>query len=384
MKKRIYSLLAIIFLAACGGEKSVEELVKSGDQEALQAKQTELISQIREIEGQLKMIESNLDADSNHNKLPLVSAIKVNKQEFQHFIEIQGNVKTDQDVVLYPEIQGVLNSLKVRMGQEVKAGQLLAVIDDGGIQQQLSQAKEQQKLAKITFERQKKLWDQKIGSEIEFLRAETEYKALNESVAQLEKTLDKARVKAPYSGMVDEVIADKGQLMVPGQTPLMRIVNLNEMYIHADVPEVYLSNVTKNKKVRVQIPVLNKEVETSVKKVGNYINPNNRTFLVEVDVPNQTKEIKPNLTAKLHINDYSNEEAILIPQAVINEDSDGNQYIYKLKEEDGKQMAVKTTIKTGKKSEEEIEILEGIVDGEMLIEEGARTVKDGQQVQIIQ
>jgi len=385
MKINSLLFIMVIFLAACGGNdaSSLEELIESGDQAALKAKQSELNSQLSETEKQLKLIDAQLQADSSSRKLPLVSALKIDKQKFEHFIEIQGNVKTDQDVILYPEIQGILKRMKAKMGQYVKAGEVIAIIDDGGIQQQLSQAKAQQKLAKITFERQQRLWDQKIGSEIEFLRAETEYQALKESVAQLEKTLAKARVTAPYSGMIDEVVADEGQLMIPGQTPILRIVNLNQMYIHADVPETYLMNVKPEKKVIVDISVLGKKVETKVKKVGNYINPNNRTFLIEVEVPNKDGEIKPNLTAKLEINDYTNEQAILIPQAIINEDSEGNQYIYKIVDKNGAMTAQKTTIETGLKSEERIEITKGITAGEMLIEEGARTVKDGQVVKII-
>jgi len=385
MKINSLLFIMVIFLAACGGNdaSSLEELIESGDQAALKAKQSELNSQLSETEKQLKLIDAQLQADSSSRKLPLVSALKIDKQKFEHFIEIQGNVKTDQDVILYPEIQGILKRMKAKMGQYVKAGEVIAIIDDGGIQQQLSQAKAQQKLAKITFERQQRLWDQKIGSEIEFLRAETEYQALKESVAQLEKTLAKARVTAPYSGVIDEVVADEGQLMIPGQTPILRIVNLNQMYIHADVPETYLMNVKPEKKVIVDISVLGKKVETKVKKVGNYINPNNRTFLIEVEVPNKDGEIKPNLTAKLEINDYTNEQAILIPQAIINEDSEGNQYIYKIVDKNGAMTAQKTTIETGLKSEERIEITKGITAGEMLIEEGARTVKDGQVVKII-
>lgn len=385
MKINSLLFIMVIFLAACGGNdaSSLEELIESGDQAALKAKQSELNSQLSETEKQLKLIDAQLQADSSSRKLPLVSALKIDKQKFEHFIEIQGNVKTDQDVILYPEIQGILKRMKAKMGQYVKAGEVIAIIDDGGIQQQLSQAKAQQKLAKITFERQQRLWDQKIGSEIEFLRAETEYQALKESVAQLEKTLAKARVTAPYSGVIDEVVADEGQLMIPGQTPILRIVNLNQIYIHADVPETYLMNVKPEKKVIVDISVLGKKVETKVKKVGNYINPNNRTFLIEVEVPNKDGEIKPNLTAKLEINDYTNEQAILIPQAIINEDSEGNQYIYKIVDKNGAMTAQKTTIETGLKSEERIEITKGITAGEMLIEEGARTVKDGQVVKII-
>lgn len=383
MKKSIYSIVLLFSLVACGGgEQSIEDLIKKGDQEAIKGKKTEISTQLRELEAQLEQIEVALDSTQN-KKLPLISALNVDSGLFKHYVEVQGNILTDQDVLLFPEVQGVLEDLKVSMGQVVRKGQSLAVLDDGGIQQQLSQAKEQLSLAQITFERQKRLWDQKIGSEIEYLQAETQYKSLKENVTQLEKTLQKANVTAPYSGVIDEVVADEGQLMVPGQTPILRVVNLDNMYIHADVPETYLSSVKKDKEVLVSIPVLGKKITTKVSKVGNYINPNNRTFLVKINVPNGDREIKPNLTAKLEINDYLNPNAILIPQAIINEDSKGNQYVYRVERENGDAIVRKVNIETGKKTAEEIEVLSGLKAGDQIVEEGARTVKDGQEVEII-
>ena len=196
--------------------------------------------------------------------------------------------------------------------------------------------------------------------------------------------LDKTIVKAPFSGTIDDVISEQGSVVAPGQTQLMRIVNLNNMYIETNVPESYISSITKNKNVEVYFPVLGKTVYAKVRQAGHYINPANRTFKVEIAIQNKDKSIKPNLTAKLKINDYTNEKALLIPQSIISENANGQQYIYiiKDKKENNKGVAKRVIIKTGKTQGDVIEVLSGIVNGAEIIKEGARRVKDGQTVQV--
>ena len=163
----------------------------------------------------------------------------------------------------------------------------------------------------------------------------------------------------------------------------MRIVNLNDMYIETDVPEDYITNVTENKDVKVEFPVLGKTMDAKVRQAGNYINPANRTFKIEVAVPNKDKTIKPNLTAKLKINDYTNENAILIPQSIISENANGEQYIFILTEKDGdKATAKQIIIKTGKTQGDYIEVIDNLPKDTEIIMEGARSVKDGQTVRI--
>ena len=196
--------------------------------------------------------------------------------------------------------------------------------------------------------------------------------------------LGKSNVRAPFSGTIDDVISEKGSVVSPGQTQLIRIVNLSDMYIETDVPETYINDITEGKKVEVNFPVLGKKIDSKVRQTGNYINPNNRTFKVEIDVPNKDKSIKPNLTARLLINDYSNENALLIPQSIISENADGEQYIYVIENiEDGKGVAKRVIISTGRTQGDVIEVTEGIKNGDEIIVEGARSVEDGQTVKII-
>ena len=261
---------------------------------------------------------------------------------------------------------------------------VIAVIDDGGIKEQLAQAKEQLKLAKLTYERQKRLWEQKIGSEIQFLQTKTSYESQKNTLEQLKKQFGKFTIRAPFSGVIDDVIKDQGTVVAPGPgSEIFRIVNLGQMYIEADVPETYITNIKKGKEVEILFPVLGKTLNTTVRQTGNFINPSNRTFRVEIGVPNQNRTIKPNLTAKLKINDYTSPKAILIPQSIISENAKGEQYVYVVKNiKNNIGVATQTVVKTGKTQGDVIEILDGVSVGDQLIEAGARTVKNGQEVKI--
>ena len=242
----------------------------------------------------------------------------------------------------------------------------------------------QAQLAKTTFERQKRLWEQKIGSEIQYLQAKTNYESAQNAVDQLKSQLGKTSIRAPFSGVIDDVITDQGTVVSPGQG-VFRIVNLKDMYIKADVPERFLSSVIPGKEVSIEIPMLATTIESTVRQTGNYINPNNRSFSIEVDVPNKDGNVKPNLTAKVKINDYSNESAILIPLNVISENSENQQYVYKADSngEENRAVAKRKIIKTGKTQGDYIEVLDGLAAGDVIIVEGARSVKDGQEVKIL-
>ncbi|TBN02415.1 efflux RND transporter periplasmic adaptor subunit [Hyunsoonleella flava] len=387
MKYTSITLLALIVLTSCGGDKntSVEDIIASQDLAQIRQKKTELDAQVQEISAQLKLLEKEIKTLDPQEKIPLITTFKAEEKVFNHFVELQGNVSTKQNVVITAEYGGVLTRVYVREGQNVKKGQTLAKIDDGGLSQQLAQVKIQADLAKTTFERQKRLWDQKIGSEIQFLQAKSNYEAQQEMVNQLQQQVGKTVVRAPFSGTIDDVITEQGNVVAPGQSQLFRIVNLDDMYIETDVPERYVSAIVPGKDVEVDFPVLGKEVDAKVRQAGNFINPANRTFKVEVALPKKDVSIKPNLTAKLKINDYTNDKAILIPQSIISENAQGEQYVYTISDKDGKKAKAKRAIiSTGKTQGDYIEVLSGIANGDEIIEEGARSVKDGQEVKILE
>ncbi|WP_378185785.1 efflux RND transporter periplasmic adaptor subunit [Aquimarina sp. W85] len=376
-----------LLLLSCGDSKniSVEKTIENGNLSEMRAKRAEVVQLQQTINNELQQLDAAIAQKDTVQKLPLVTTVKATDTLFKHYLELQGNTETKKNLVLYPETSGILTRVYVEDGQRVKKGQLLAKIDDGGLSQQLSQVEVQTELAKTTFDRQKRLWEQKIGSEIQYLQAKTTYEAQQNAVAQIKRQLAKTTINAPFSGIIDDVITEQGSVVAPGQTEIIRIVNLEDMYIEVEVPESYLSQITEEKEVLVDFPVLGKTIETKVRQVGNYINPNNRSFMVEVAIPNKNKSIKPNLTAKVKINDYTNEQAILIPQSILSENADGEQYIYITgqQDQDGVATAKRTIVKTGRTQGDLIEIIEGINANDHVIKEGARSVKDGQKVKIL-
>jgi RND family efflux transporter MFP subunit len=388
MKKILYTITASVLFIACGAEQnqSVEELVSSGNLENIRAKKNEISEQLKTLELQVGLLDSVISILDSDEKLPLVTTIIAQSQNFVHFLELQGAVKTKQNVLIYPEMPGTLQRVYVTEGQHVNKGQILASIDDGGVGSQLQQSKTQAELAKTTFERQKRLWEQKIGSEIQYLQAKTNFEASKNVVKQIQSQLGKSVIRAPFSGIIDDVIKDEGTVVSPGPgSEVFRIVNLGNMYIQVDVPETYLGQITKGKEAIVYFPVLGDSVMTKIRETGNFIKPGNRSFTAEIPVPNKDGIIKPNLTAKVRLNDYSNENAILIPQSIISENAAGDQYTYVSSEPDGENEAVinRSIITTGKTQNGLVEVLTGITAGNFIIKEGARSVKDGQKVKIL-
>ncbi|MDO3695397.1 efflux RND transporter periplasmic adaptor subunit [Wenyingzhuangia sp. chi5] len=375
--KKILFVIAATTMIACGTKKeqTIDDLIASKNIKELKAKRNALVSEVKELE----IAISKLDTVK---KTVLVSTLLTSTTDFYHYVEIQGNVETKQNLILYPEINGALKSILVKEGQRVEKGQTLAIIDDSGLKDQLAQLEADAELAKTTFERQERLWNQKIGSEIQFLQAKTAYAAKSKAVDNLKAQIDKTYLKAPYSGIIDDIITEEGSYVMPGQSPIVRLVNLSDMTISAEVPETFIANVKKGKKVDIYIPVLDASAETTITQAGNFINPNNRKFKVEMNIPS-TIEAKPNMSVRLNINDYHNEAAILIPQSIISENENNEEYIFTAVKKGNQYIAHKTFIELGKTNKNDIEVTKGLKPNTLIIVEGARSVKEGQEVTIL-
>ena len=385
--KKIYFIIATsIVLLSCGGDKknSTAAVIEKGNLEELRAKRGELIAKSDEINKELALLDEAIGKKDANHKLALITVIPAKDTIFNHYLELQANVQTKENILLNAEFGGILQQVYVKEGQKVAKGQTLGKIDDGGLSSQLAQMETQAALAKTTFERQQNLWNQKIGSEIQFLQAKTNYNAQLKAVAQMKSQLAKTIIRAPFSGTIDDIVTEKGSVVAPG-TPIMRIVSLNNMYLEAEVPEKNINSVKKGSDVMVQFPVLNESLNTKITQVSNYINPENRSFNIQIAIPNKNDKIKPNLTSKIQIKDYSNPKAITVPISIISENADGEQYLYIADKVDkeGNAIAKKIIIKTGQSQNGLVEIVEGIKDGDQIINEGARSVKDGQKVSII-
>jgi len=387
--KKIYAFVILTsVLISCGEEKknTIEDIVSSGTLKELTAKKKEITTNLEAINKDLAAINRAISKKDTLQKLPLVTTITAKAEVFKHYIELQGSVKTKQNILVYPEMPGILKSIVVKEGQKVSKGQLLAMINDGGLSNQVAQLAATTQLAKTMFERQKRLWDQKIGSEMQFLQTKTNYKAQKNSLEQLKKQQSKAAIRAPFSGVIDDIFKEEGTVIAPGiGAEVFRIINLDKMYIEAEVPESYITSVKKNKEVTVNFPVLDKTLNSKITQVGSFINPNNRSFKIEIPVINKDGNIKPNLTAKLQINDYTDKKAILIPQSLISENANGAQFVYIIKDKKANKEAIaeRIIIVTGKTQGDLIEVLENLPIGTEIIEEGARSVNNGQAVKVI-
>ena len=386
--KKLTTLLTLLVFIQCGSpiKKSVTEIISEGSLEEIQLLKTRHVKTINKLKKELNQLNEALLLKDQTQRYVLVESIELEKEIFNHFVSFQGSIETDKNVVIYPEIPGLLKKIHVEEGQQVSEGTLLAEISDGGLIDQLDQLKLQLKLAKTTYNRQKRLWNQKIGSEIQFLQAKTTFLSLQKSVSQMNDQVTKTKITAPFDGIVDHIIADSGSNLSPGITPIMRVINLDQMKVAAEIPEMHLPNIQKNTSAIVYIPVLGIQFNEVVASVGNFINPNNRSFRVEISINNENGALKPNMTAEIKVNDYKNPEAILVPIKDILENQNGESYVYLLEVSDEAKdiyKVVKTFVKLGKTSDNKIEIIEGLEAGDKIVEEGIRLIKDQQLVKNI-
>ena len=381
--KKIFIIVSSLIFSCQSENKSVSEVIASNNIELIKLKREEINNKQQEIYKKLNLIDLKLNELENNSKNPIVSTFRIIKQDFNHYVELQGDVKSEKIISIYPEFSGIINEIFVESGESVGKGQILATIDDGGLKQQLSQLQITYNLAKTTYERQERLWGQKIGSEIQYLESKSMFEAQSKAIEQLTKQLNKTIIKAPFAGIIDNVIVKKGEVVYPGRSNLMLLVNMQEMYVESKVPENYINSITKGKDVVIEAPMLNIALKSKIRLVANYINPLNRTYRIEAEIPSNNYKIKPNLNVKLKVNDYTSKDAILIMLNHINIDSNNDEYVYKIINKDGKNYALKTIIETGKNNGNFIEVLKGLTENDEIVSEGARKITNNSEVKII-
>lgn len=377
MKKIFIITTLSVLVFSCGKKEdntNIDALISSKNVTALQAKKTLIQADLAKIDEAL----AKLDVKKEE---ALVSVLTVKDTVFGHYLEIQGSVNTKENILVQPEYQGTLVSLNVKAGQRVSKGQVLGRIDDAGLSQQVASLENQYALAKTTFERQKNLWDQKIGSEIQYLQAQTQMISAQRGVAQAKAQLSKTIIKAPFTGTIDEVFVEKGQVVAPSAQGLMRIVNLSNMYVSTSVPETYIGKLKIGTEVDVLLTSLGKTYKGKVRQIGNFVNPSNRSFGIEVSVPNPENLLRPNQVANLKITDYINKNTIVVPTNVIQEDGEGNKFVYTAINISGKTgIAKKVIVKLGQSSNNVTEILSGLSAEDTIVTEGANTISDGMKL----
>jgi membrane fusion protein, multidrug efflux system len=384
--KNIVLLTLVFVLFSCkeGNIKSqsADDVIKSKDINKIKEKRALLQEKYDELSSELKIIDLALSELDTLQKTPLVKLLTLKDTIFKSYINIQGNVETNQNVIISPEASGVLTQVLVSKGQSVGKGQVLARVDDSGFSAQVAQAQYQLDLAKTTYERQKNLWDQKIGSEIQFLQAKTAMNSAQKGLENIKSYLNKTVIRAPFSGSIDEVITEKGQVVGLG-SQLFRIVNIGNMHVEANVPETFLQSLKVGANVQVKIPAISKEYQGKIKLISKYINPNNRTISVEVAVPNPDNLLRPNQVAILNIEDYVNPRAIIIKNQNMIEKADGSKVVFIAQNVKDKNANVKmVTVELGKKKGDSYEVKTGLNTGDLLVTDGVRNLKDGVKVEI--
>ena len=377
MKKLLIISTLSILLFACGKKEdntNIDTLISSKNVKALQAKKALLQADLTKIDEALATLDVKKDE-------ALVSVLTVNDTVFSHYLEVQGSVDTKENILVQPEFQGTLVSLNVKAGQRVSKGQILGRIDDAGLSQQVASLENQYALAKTTFERQKNLWNQKIGSEMQYLQAQTQMISAQRGVAQIKAQLSKTVIRAPFSGTIDDVFVEKGQVVGPSVQGLMRIVNLSNMFVSTSVPETYIGKLKVGTQVDVLLTSLGKTYKGKVRQIGNFVNPSNRSFGIEVSVPNPENLLRPNQVANLKITDYISKNTIVVPTNVIQEDGEKNKFVYTAINVNGKTgTAKKTIVKVGQSSNNVTEILSGLSNNDVIVTEGMNTISDGMKL----
>jgi RND family efflux transporter MFP subunit len=343
---------------------------------------TKLKTDLSEIQAKINALEGELKDKDAENALKPVTAEAFPVKTFEHFIEVQGNVKTDRNVLVNPEINGIILNINVKKGDQVSQGQVIASVDNSQFQKTIEELNTRLDLAKDVFRRQENLWNQKIGSELQFIQSKNAVESLEKSIETVKNQMSKTVVKAPISGMVDELFANKGEMATPAM-PIARVIDISTVQVEADVSETYLGKLKKGDKVNLSIPVLNRELEEQIEFISQFIDPANRTFKVMLEVPNADRTLMPNLVTVLKIKDFTKENAVSVPTNIIQQASDGSKFVYTVSSSEGKGVVKKVAIKIGTSYNGYTLIEEGLTGGENLVMKGYSEVVDGEEVQLV-
>ena len=360
--------LAVIVLAACGGGAPSDPAAELA---ALKSQKAELDTKITELE---KQVNANNPATK---KVKIVGLSEIKIAPFRHFIDLQGKVDADQSVMATAKMPGSLKRVLVKNGDNVRQGQLIAEVDDAVMVKSLAELEGQLATATDIYNRQKSLWDQKIGTEVAFIQAKNGKESIERSITTIKEQWGMTKIYAPQSGTVDMVLLKQGQAIAPGM-PLCNILNLSNLKIKGEVTEAYAAKVRKGDQVQVFFPDLNKEITTRITYVSKSISPMTRTFIVECALPGDG--YSANQVAVMKIVDYQSPNAIAIPVNLIQSADDGDFVLVAEKTTDKQATAKKVLVKQGQNYNGQTEILSGLKKGDWVISTGFQDVNNGEVV----
>ena len=364
----------VALLASCGGGNSLES--KKAELEKLKTQQTEIATQIASLQEEIATMGDTTNSENSRIKIVAVAA--VTKQVFLHAVDVQGRVDGDENITYSAKLPAVVKRVNVKAGDRVSAGQVLVELDADVVKAQIETLRKGLELANTVYEKRKALWEQKVGSEIEFLQAKNQKESIEKQIASAKENLVMYLIKSEYSGTVDLVSIKVGQGVAPG-LPAVSVVNPAALKIKADLSESYANIVKQGNPVLINFPDINKSVKATVTYSSKSINALTRTFNVEVDLPNDN-DLHPNMVAELKIVDYENKNALVVPINTIQE-IDGEKLVYiSTKNQMNETIAKKVTITVGKTYGTSAEILSGLNEGDQLITTGFQDLTDGQAI----
>jgi membrane fusion protein (multidrug efflux system) len=374
MRPYLIALSALLILASCGSEDSIETKKLN-----LETKRTELAK----LENEIRLLEAEiLAADSSFATVKdgrlMVTVKDIAPEKFEHFFEVNGTIEAVEVANVSPEQGGQIKRMLVREGDRVSAGQTLATLSTNVIQRSLEELDNGIAMAQIVYDRQSRLWESKIGSEIQYLEAKSNLEQAQKKRATVVAQMDMATIKAPFSGVVDRIFQKEGELAAPGM-PMLTLVNMNQMKVKADVSENYVQSVKANSMVDIDFPSFGFATKAPIRMVSSMINPANRAFAVEVLVNNSTGLLKPNGIATLKIKDFEANGALIVPAKCVSKDPKGD-YVFTVQKVDGKDTATKTYITTGRSNQGSIVVATGLESGMRVIVEGYNEVATGDEV----
>lgn len=375
MKKFIY-ISFLLLLAACG----------SGD--SLEAKKSQLATlntQLEETKQQIAALQKEialLDTSEIIRKPKLISTMLVEPRPFNHYIDVQGVVESNENISVQPGMPGVVTAVYVKEGDAVTMGQILGETDNRAMKENIAQLQTNLDFAKATYEKQQRLWNQKIGSEIQYMQAKTQYESLQNSIEALKAQLEMTRMKAPISGSVDQVNVKVGEYAAPGIMGAFNVVNFNKMKVTAKVADSYIDKVKTGNPVRIYLSDLDKTIEGNISFVSKVVNSMSRTFLVEINLGKTENNIRPNMLANLSINDDQLDSVIVIPSNLVQKDSDGNNYVITAQGNKDQMKAIKVSVKTGLSYGDQVVINEGLEPMTKLVTSGYQEVVNGQAITV--
>lgn len=371
MNKVAIALLVLV-LAGCSAKSPSTNADK---EEELKTYKKEL----SELKKKIAKLEAELDSDSGKGAINVVTT-PVEYRLFEHFVDVTGKVEADKNIVVSPEAAGKIISIDVREGDRVQKGQILARLNTEMIERSLDEIRINLQLATTTFERQANLWKQNIGSEMEYLQAKSQKESLEQKLEGLQAQMDMAQVRAPINGIVDNVIQKQGEMAGP-QMPFARLVNIDQVYVTADISEMYLQKVKAGDQVQLDFPVLDQTVEAKIYRTSSVIDADSRTFRVRINLNNASGDIKPNMLSVLKLRTFAAENAIVVPSILVKKDFTG-EFVFIARQKDGKTVAKKQYITSGIKDNNNTLVIDGLKVADQLITRGYAQVVDGSVISL--